>query len=149
MASFWSLPHPQYPQEWKSDLLFKNNRIRWNVTNFKPAPLLSNHPLPGGRQKYMVPLYIVLLSTTTATTSKCYTNDLVAHLNYVPPKTEKHFRLSLETGADLVKRQYCKKGNIAKKENNFFLLKWAGFMRACHATLRSSQSVFKASFCRA
>ena len=72
------------------------------------------HPLPGGCQKFMVPLHILLLYTIISTTSKRKTTDLVGYLNYVPSKTEKHFRLSLEMRADLVKgnivkSQYCKK----------------------------------------
>ena len=57
----------------------------------------------------IVMVHIVLLYTIISTTSKRKATDLVAYLNYVPPKTEKHFWLSLETGVDLVKRQYCKK----------------------------------------
>ena len=31
-------PYPHYPQKWTIDLLFKNNRIRKYVTNFKNPP---------------------------------------------------------------------------------------------------------------
>ena len=54
-------------------------------------PFPPNHPLTGGRQKYRVPLHIVLLSTTTATTSKHQNTDLVAYLNYVPPRQKSIF----------------------------------------------------------
>ena len=46
---------------------------------------------PDGCHKCMVPLHIVLLYTIISTTSKCKANDLMAYLNYVPPKTEKDF----------------------------------------------------------
>ena len=31
-------PYPNHPQKWTIDLLFKNNRIRKHVTNFKTPP---------------------------------------------------------------------------------------------------------------
>ena len=116
-------------------LIHLNKSIFKKTIEFTRTSQISNpsslyNILPGGRYKYMVPLHIVLLYTIIATTSKHKTTDLVAYLNYVPPRTEKHFWLSL----DLLKRQYHKKDNIVKRRNNYFLLKWAGSMRACQAT---------------
>ena len=34
---FWP-PYPHHPQKWTEDLLFKDNRIRKHVTNFKTPP---------------------------------------------------------------------------------------------------------------
>ena len=95
----------------------------FNVSGFQPSISMSvnvsisvyfnvsifQFPLPGGRHKCIVPFYIVLLYTIISTKSKRKATDLVAYLNYVPPKIEKHFWLSLETGVDLIKRQYCKR----------------------------------------
>ena len=120
--------HPQQPKEWKLNLFLKKQSNSLERPKFQDPPPFNI--LPGGCYKYMVPLHIVLLYTIIATTSKHKTTDLVAYLNYVPPRTEKHFWLSLE----LLKRQCHKKDNIVKRRNNFFLLKWAGFMRACQAT---------------
>ena len=77
----------------------------FNVSEFQPIISMSvnvsismyfNVPvfqclLPGGHHKCMVPLHIVLLYTIISTTSKRKATDLVADLNYVPTKTEKHF----------------------------------------------------------
>ena len=77
----------------------------FNVSGFQPSISMSVNvsfsmyfnvsifqcPLPGGRHKCMVPLYIVLLYTIISTKSKRKATDLVAYLNYVPPKIEKHF----------------------------------------------------------
>ena len=38
MTNFLTLPYPHHPQKWTIDLLFKNNRIRKHVTNFKTLP---------------------------------------------------------------------------------------------------------------
>ena len=46
-------PLPYHPQKWTIDLLFKNNRIRKHVTNYKLQD--SPNPLPYGRHKCMVP----------------------------------------------------------------------------------------------
>ena len=35
---FFDPPLPHYPQKWTIDLLFKNNRIRKHMTNFKTPP---------------------------------------------------------------------------------------------------------------
>ena len=43
-------PPPLHPQKGTIDLLFKNNRIRKRVTNFK-----TPHPLSCERHKCMVP----------------------------------------------------------------------------------------------
>ena len=37
MTNFWPL-YPHHPQKWIINLLFKNNRIRKQVTNFKTPP---------------------------------------------------------------------------------------------------------------
>ena len=71
-------PTPASPKMNNRSIL-KNNRIRKNVNNSK---------------KLSQPF----------TTKKCKTTGLVAHLTYVPPKTEKRFRLSLQKGPYLARK---------------------------------------------
>ena len=48
---FWPPLYTHHPQKWTIDLLFKNNKIRKHMTNFKTAPT----PLLCGRHKFIVP----------------------------------------------------------------------------------------------
>ena len=53
---FW-YPHPQHPQKWAIDLLFKNNSTRKHVTDFNSPPSPPSRSrtfLPCGRHKLMI-----------------------------------------------------------------------------------------------